>query len=121
MIFFPLFLSVYVYILFANLIGLFPFSFTVTTYISQTFTLAFSLIIGLVLFGLRHAKYKFGAIFVPGGVPALLVYFLVLIEVASFLIRPFSLAIRLFANMLAGHTLLAIISGFVLYMTATKY
>ena len=111
--FLPLIYSVFLFILLSNVIGLIPFSFTVTSHISTTFSLSCSLFLGLTLFGLILQKFHFFYLFLPSGVPALLLPFLVIIEVISYLARVFSLAIRLFANMMSGHTLLNILSTFI--------
>jgi len=119
--FFPLFFVVFFFILSCNLLGLVPYSYTLTGHIIQTFTLGFSLFFGIVVLGFLRSKLQFLGLFVPTGVPSFLVPFLVGIELVSYLIRPFSLSIRLFANMLAGHTLLAVISSFIVYLSSTKF
>jgi F-type H+-transporting ATPase subunit a len=110
--FFPFVFTLFVFILFANLIGLVPWSFTVTSHIIVTFALALVVFIGVTVIGfVRHGAH-FLRLFVPEGVPPVLLVLLVPIEVLSYFIRPFTLSIRLFANMLAGHTMLAIFGGF---------
>ena len=111
--YFPLVLFVFSFILFANLIGLLPYGFTITGHIIFTFQIAFSLFFGITLINFFNNKAEFFNLFVPSGVPKPLIPFLVVIEVVSYLIRPFSLSVRLFANMLAGHTLLNILSAFI--------
>jgi len=111
--YFPLVLFIFSFILISNLIGLLPYGFTITGHIIFTFQIAFSLFVGITLINFFNNKLSFFNLFVPSGVPKPLVPFLVVIEVVSYLIRPFSLSVRLFANMLAGHTLLNILSAFI--------
>jgi F-type H+-transporting ATPase subunit a len=111
--FFPLVFSLFMFILTANLIGMFPYFFTVTSQIIVTFALSI-LVIGLVvLFGFYKHGLRFLKLFVPSGVPAVLMPLVIAIEVISFLARPISLSVRLFANMLAGHITLKVFAGFV--------
>lgn len=111
--FFPVLYFLFGYILFSNLVGLLPFNFTVTSQLLVTFNLSFSVFIGITLIGLIKHKFDFILLFVPKNVPTFLLDFLFLIEVVSYISRVFSLAIRLFANMLSGHALIFILSGFV--------
>jgi len=111
--YFPFVLFIFTFILIANLIGLLPYGFTITGHIIFTFQIAFSLFFGITLINIINNKFEFLNLFVPSGVPKPLIPFLVIIEVVSYLIRPFSLSVRLFANMLAGHTLLNILSAFI--------
>jgi F-type H+-transporting ATPase subunit a len=110
--YFPFIFSLFMFILFANLLGLIPFSFTVTGQIIVTFALAIVVFTGVTVIGFIHHGLHFLRFFVPEGVPKLLLVILVPIEVLSYFIRPFTLSIRLFANMLAGHTMLGIFAGF---------
>ena len=110
--FFPFVFTLFVFILFANLLGLVPYSFTVTSHIVITFALALLVFIGVTIIGFVRHGVHFLSLFVPHGVPPVLLLLLVPIEVLSYFIRPFTLSIRLFANMLAGHTMLAIFGGF---------
>ena len=110
--YFPFVFTLFVFILFANLIGLVPWSFTITSHIIVTFALALVVFIGVTIIGFARHGVHFLRLFVPEGVPPVLLLLLVPIEVLSYFIRPFTLAIRLFANMLAGHTMLAIFGGF---------
>jgi F-type H+-transporting ATPase subunit a len=110
--FFPFVFTLFVFILFANLLGLVPWSFTVTSHIIVTFALALVVFIGVTVIGFARHGVHFLRLFVPEGVPPVLLVLLVPIEVLSYFIRPFTLSIRLFANMLAGHTMLAIFGGF---------
>jgi F-type H+-transporting ATPase subunit a len=100
------------FILFANFLGLIPYSYTVTSQIVVTFALAAVVFIGVTIIGIVLHGFHFLRLFVPQGVPAVLLLLLVPIELLSYCIRPFTLSIRLFANMLAGHTMLAIFAGF---------
>jgi F-type H+-transporting ATPase subunit a len=110
--YFPFIFTLFMFILLANLLGLIPYSYTVTGQIIITFALAAVVFIGVTAIGfIRHGLY-FLRFFVPEGVPKLLLIILVPIEVLSYFIRPFTLSIRLFANMLAGHTMLGIFAGF---------
>ena len=110
--YFPFVFTLFVFILFANLIGLVPWSFSVTSHIIVTFALALVVFIGVTIIGFARHGAHFLRLFVPEGVPPVLLVLLVPIEILSYFIRPFTLSIRLFANMLAGHTMLAIFGGF---------
>lgn len=111
--FFPFVFSLFMFILVLNLFGMLPYAFTVTSHIIVTFALA-ALVIGTVIvFGLMKHGTHFFKLFVPSGVPGWLLPLLVSIEVVSFVSRPISLSVRLFANMLAGHIALKIFAGFV--------
>ncbi|SFP00419.1 F-type H+-transporting ATPase subunit a [Mesorhizobium sp. NFR06] len=116
--FFPLVFSLFMFVLVANLIGLFPYFFTVTSHIIVTFTLAILVIGTVVAYGFAKHGFGFLKLFVPHGVPALLLPLVVAIEVISFVSRPVSLSVRLFANMLAGHITLKVFSGFVVSLSA---
>src|ERR1700746_3255550 len=110
--FFPFVFPLFMFILFANFLGLIPYSYTVTSQIVVTFALAAVVFIGVTIVGIVRHGFHFLRLFVPQGVPAVLLLLLVPIELLSYCIRPFTLSIRLFANMLAGHTMLAIFAGF---------
>jgi len=111
--YFPFIFSLFMFILFCNLLGMVPYSFTVTSQIIVTFALALVVFLGVTVIGfIRHGAH-FLKLFVPSGVPLALLPLLVVIEVLSYLIRPVSLSVRLFANMLAGHTMLKVFGGFV--------
>jgi F-type H+-transporting ATPase subunit a len=114
--YFPFILSLFIFILFCNVLGLVPYSFTVTSHIVVTFAMAIFVMVGVTLIGFAKHGLHFLSFFVPKGVPAVLLLLLVPIEIISYLIRPFSLSIRLFANMLAGHTMLKVFGGFVVMM-----
>jgi len=110
--YFPFVLSLFMFILFCNLLGLIPYSFTPTSHIVVTLAMALVVFIGVTIIGFAKHGAHFLTLFVPAGVPAVLLVLLVPIELLSYFIRPFTLSIRLFANMLAGHTMLAIFAGF---------
>jgi F-type H+-transporting ATPase subunit a len=111
--FFPLVFSLFMFILLLNLFGMIPYGFTVTSHIIITFALAAVVILTVIVYGIaKHGTHFFG-LFVPSGVPGWLMPLLVAIEVISFISRPISLSVRLFANMLAGHIALKIFAGFV--------
>jgi F-type H+-transporting ATPase subunit a len=116
--FFPFVFSLFMFVLVANLFGLFPYFFTVTSHIIVTFALALLVIGTVVIYGFLKHGFGFLKLFVPHGVPAVLVPLVVLIEVISFLSRPISLSVRLFANMLAGHITLKVFAGFVTSLSA---
>ena len=110
--YFPFVFTLFMFILFANLLGMIPYSYTVTSQIIVTFALAAVVFIGVTIIGIIRHGFHFLRLFVPQGVPPVLLLLLVPIELLSYCIRPFTLSIRLFANMLAGHTMLAIFAGF---------
>jgi F-type H+-transporting ATPase subunit a len=110
--FFPFIFTLFAFILFANLLGMIPFSYTTTSQIIVTFALAAVVFILVTTIGVVRHGVHFLSLFVPHGVPKALLLLLVPIELLSYFIRPFTLSIRLFANMLAGHTMLAIFGGF---------
>ena len=109
----PFVFTLFVFILFANLFGLLPYSFTVTSHIAVTFTLAITVFIIVTVLGFIKHGAHFLSFFVPKGVPAVMLILLVPIEVMSYMIRPITLSVRLFANMTAGHTMLKVFGGFV--------
>lgn len=116
--FFPLVFSLFMFILVANLFGMIPFFYTVTSSIIVTFAFAMLVIGTVTVYGFMRHGTGFLGLFVPQGVPGVLVPLVVMIEVISFLSRPISLSVRLFANMLAGHITLKVFAGFVATMTA---
>ena len=95
------------------MLGLLPYGFTFTSHIVVTFALAIVIFIGVTVLGFVRHGLRFFSFFVPKGVPMFMMPLMVVIEVLSYLTRPISLSVRLFANMLAGHTLLKVIGGFV--------
>ena len=115
-IYLPFIYSLFFFVLIANLIGNVPYSYTVTTSIILTLGLSFTILIGVTILGLIIHQLKFFSFFIPSGTPLALVPLLVLIELLSYSARAFSLGVRLFANMCAGHTLLKILSTFLYQM-----
>lgn len=110
--YFPFVYSLFLFIVMSNLIGMIPYSFTITSHIVVTFGFSFTIFIGVTLLGLSIHGLHFFSFFVPAGAPKFLIPFLVVIEIVSYLSRAFSLGIRLFANMMSGHSLLKILAGF---------
>jgi F-type H+-transporting ATPase subunit a len=116
--FFPFVFSLFIFVLIANLLGMIPGFFTVTSHIIVTFALA-ALVIGtVIIYGFYKHGTHFLHLFVPSGVPAWLLPLLVVIEIISFVSRPISLSVRLFANMLAGHIALKIFASFVVALAS---
>lgn len=103
----------FLFILIANLIGLLPYSFSLTSHFSVTFFISFSFWFFTVIIGVKKNGWYFFKVFLPVKVPLLIAPLLIYVEIISYLIRPFSLAIRLSANMLVGHILLKIVSSVV--------
>jgi F-type H+-transporting ATPase subunit a len=114
--FFPFVFSLFMFILLANLIGLIPYSFTVTSQLIVTATLALAVFFIVVGYGFWKNGLHFLNLFVPKGVPKLILPAIVVIEVLSFLSRPVSHSVRLFANMLAGHITLQVFAGFIIML-----
>jgi F-type H+-transporting ATPase subunit a len=96
------------------MIGMLPYSFTVTSHIIVTFMLAATVFIGVTIIGFIKHGIKYLELFVPKGVPIILLPLIIVIEIISYLSRPVSLSVRLFANMMAGHTMLKVFGGFVI-------
>ena len=111
--FFPLVFSLFMFILVANLIGMFPYAFTVTSQLIVTFALAMLVFLTVTTYGLFKHGFKFFRLFMPAGVPAILAPIIVPIELMSYISRPISHSVRLFAVMLAGHITLKVFAGFV--------
>tara|TARA_B100000029_G_scaffold516590_1_gene631512 strand:- start:2655 stop:3377 length:723 start_codon:yes stop_codon:yes gene_type:complete len=111
--FFSLIFTLFTFILFGNLFGLLPYSFTFTSHIIVTFVLAMFIFLFVTLIGVFVHGFKFFGLFVPKGVPIAMLPLMVPIEIISYLSRPISLSIRLFANMMAGHTMLKVFAGFI--------
>jgi F-type H+-transporting ATPase subunit a len=116
--FFPLVFSLFTFILFANVLGLLPYAFTVTSHIIITVALALLVFVTVLVYGFWTHGLHFFKLFVPSGVPMYILPLVVVIEVFSFLIRPVSHSVRLFANMLAGHITLKVFAGFVSMLLA---
>lgn len=109
--YFPFIFTIFLFVLFCNLLGLLPGSLAVTSHIIVNLAIALFLFLVIIVAGFMHQGVHFLRIFAPPGVPIVILPFLILIELFSFLVRPFSLSIRLFANMLAGHILLGVFAG----------
>ena len=114
--YFPFVFSLFMFVLIGNMIGMIPYQFTFTSHIIVTFGLAAVVFIGVTILGFLNHGIKFLSFFVIPGVPFYMHPLLIPIEVISYLSRPISLSVRLFANMLAGHTLLKVFAGFVVTM-----
>ena len=112
--FFPFIFTLFMFVLFCNMVGMLPYSFTVTSHIIVTFALAATVFIGVTIIGFIKHGIKYLELFVPKGVPFVLLPLIVIIEIISYLSRPVSLSVRLFANMMAGHTMLKVFGGFVI-------
>lgn len=117
--FLPFVFSLFIFILFANLFGIIPYSFTITSHISLTLAIASIVFTLMVILGIKKKGLKgYFAFFIPSGVPTFIAPLIFIIEFLTYLIRPFTLALRLTANMIAGHTMLKVIAGFVVAMGA---
>ena len=112
--FFPFIFTLFMFVLFSNMVGMLPYSFTVTSHIIVTFVLAATVFIGVTIIGFIKHGIKYLELFVPKGVPVILLPLIIIIEIISYLSRPVSLSVRLFANMMAGHTMLKVFGGFVI-------
>ena len=111
--YFPVIFTLFMFVLLGNLLGMVPYSFTFTSHIAVTFAMAIMIFIGVTILGfVRHGMHFF-SFFAPPGTPVVMLPLLVPIEIISYLSRPISLSVRLFANMLAGHTLIKVIAGFI--------
>ena len=110
---FPLVYSLFMFILLCNMLGLIPYSFTVTSHIIVTFALAFGVFLLATIMGFVINGHKYLRLFLPNGVPVFLIPILVPIEIVSYISRPISLAVRLAANMMAGHTIIKVFAMFV--------
>ena len=112
--YFPFIFSLFIFVLFCNMVGMLPYSFTVTSHIIVTLAFAMFIFIGVTILGFTIHGFKYLKIFVPSGVPFVLLPIIMVIEIISYLSRPISLSVRLFANMMAGHTMLKVFGGFVI-------
>ncbi|WP_323762158.1 F0F1 ATP synthase subunit A [Maricaulis sp.] len=123
--FFPFVFTLFIFILVANMLGMFPYfpapgahSFTITSHLIVTVALAMLVWLTVIVYGVFKNGAKFLKIFVPSGVPIFILPFVTLIEIISFVSRPISHSVRLFANMLAGHILLKVFAGFIVMLAA---
>ncbi|MSP89725.1 MAG: F0F1 ATP synthase subunit A [Alphaproteobacteria bacterium] len=114
--FFPAIFTLFMFVLFGNLLGMVPYSFTFTSHIIVTFGLALTVFLAVTVLGIALHGLHFFSFFVPKGVPWIMMPLMIPIEVLSYLTRPVSLSIRLFANMMAGHTMLKVFAGFTVLM-----
>ena len=110
--YFPFISVIFTFVLFSNLIGLIPYSFTTTSHLIVTFTLSLSIFIGLNIICIQKHKFHMLSLFLPANTSFGLALLLVPIELLSYIFKPISLGVRLFANLMAGHTLLKVIVGF---------
>jgi F-type H+-transporting ATPase subunit a len=110
--YFPIVFTLFVFLLFTNLIGMIPYSFTATSHIAITFGLSLSFFIAVTIIGFQVHGLHFFSFLLPKGAPLILAPLLVVLELVSYCFRAVSLGVRLFANMMAGHTLVKILSGF---------
>ena len=108
----PFIFTIFMFILFCNLFGMLPYSFTVTSHLAVTLTLAMFFFVVITIIGFVKHGLHFFSLFLPAGAPKALAPFLVLLELVSYLVRPFTLALRLFLNMMAGHVILKVFAGF---------
>lgn len=111
--YFPFIFTLFMFVLFGNLIGMVPYTFTYTSHIIVTFGLAIVVFVGVTIIGFMHHGLHYFRMFFPHGAPLATAVILVPIELISYCSRPFSLAIRLFANMTVGHIILKVMAGFV--------
>jgi F-type H+-transporting ATPase subunit a len=116
--FFPLVFSLFMFIMVSNMIGIIPYTFTVSSHIIVTVALALLVFLTVLVYGFYKNGLKFFKLFVPSGVPIVILPLVVLIEIISFLSRPVSHSVRLFANMLAGHITLKVFASFVTMLGA---
>jgi len=111
--YFPFIFTLFIFVLFGNLLGMVPGSFTFTSHIAVTFAMAAMIFIAVTLIGIAKHGFKFCSLFFPHGAPLWTAVILIPIELVSYLSRPISLSVRLFANMTVGHVILKVIGGFV--------
>jgi F-type H+-transporting ATPase subunit a len=114
--FFPFVFTIFMFVLVANVIGIIPYTFTVTSHIIITAALALLVFLTVVVYGFYRNGLKFFGLFVPHGIPIYILPLIVFIEVLSFLSRPISHSVRLFANMLAGHITLQVFASFIILL-----
>ncbi len=119
--FFPLVFTLFMFILSVNLIGLIPYAFTVTSHIVITVSLALLVFLTVIIYGFKRNGLRFFKLFVPSGIPIVILPLVTFIEVLSFISRPISHSVRLFANMLAGHITLKVFAGFITMLGAAGF
>ena len=111
--YFSFIFTIFMFVLFGNFLGMLPYSFTFTSHIAVTLSMALVIFVLVTIIAFFKHGIRFFSFFLPAGVPIFLAPLMIVIEVISYFTRPFSLSIRLFANMMAGHTLLKVVGGFV--------
>lgn len=114
--YFPFIFTLFMFVLFCNIFGMIPYAFTVTSHIIVTLALALLVFIGVTLIGIFKNGLGFLNLFCPSGVPFFVLPLLVPIEIISYFVRPVSLSVRLFLNMMVGHTMLKVFAGFVVLL-----
>jgi len=110
--YFPFISVIFTFVLFSNLIGLIPYSFTTTSHLIVTFTLSLSIFVGINIICVQKHRFQMLSLFIPSNTSFGLALLLVPIELLSYIFKPISLGVRLFSNLMAGHTLLKVIVGF---------
>ena len=110
--YFPFIFTLFMFILVGNLVGMIPIAYTFTSQIIVTFVMAATIFVGVTVIGLIRHGLHFFSLFVPSGTPLILAPLLIPIEIISYFVRPVSLSVRLFANMMAGHTMMKVFGGF---------
>ena len=116
--FFPIIFTIFIFILMGNMLGMIPGSFTFTSHIIVTFAMAIAVWVGVTVIGFWYHGAHFLHFFVPSGAPKAMLPLLVPIEILSYCVRPISLSVRLFCNMMAGHTMLKVFAGFIISLGA---
>ena len=111
--YFPFIFTLFIFILLGNVLGMVPYNFTFTSHIIVTFALAFFIFTAVTFIGILKHRMRFFTFFIPSGVPLALLPILIPIEIISYFVRPISLSLRLFANMMAGHTMLKVFATFI--------
>lgn len=116
--FFPIVFTIFVFILMGNMLGMIPGSFTFTSHIIVTFAMAVAVWVGVTIIGFWYHGAHFLHFFVPSGAPKAMLPLLVPIEILSYCVRPISLSVRLFCNMMAGHTMMKVFAGFIISLSS---
>lgn len=116
--YFPFIFTLFFFVLGLNLAGMLPYSFTVTSHIAFNFALAMLIFVGVTIIGFVKNGFGYLRLFAPAGLPLWLLPLIILIELISYCTRPISLAVRLFANMMAGHIMMKVFAGFIVSMAA---
>ncbi len=116
--FFPIVFTIFIFILMGNMLGMIPGAFTFTSHIIVTFAMAIAVWVGVTIIGFWYHGAHFLHFFVPSGAPKAMLPLLVPIEILSYCVRPISLSVRLFCNMMAGHTMLKVFAGFIVSLGA---